>query len=785
MNSYLQLLFPISKNRLFFYTSAFLRLSVLSAIFCLSASAQNTANEIEVSVKDKNSAAIAGASIVLRNKKTGLERSAVTNADGTFSFKNLENVEYEVSVLANGFARVDRTLNGGGTVDVVLEPSSLREDVTVYSASRQEELRESLNTKVEVLTEEQIRDTGYETVGELLREVPGVLTRRGSEGTTAGEQIQGIDSRQVLVLFDGFPVIGARGIKRGVLNLDRQSTANLQQVEVVKGASSALFGSDAIGGVINMIPRDATRPFEGDFRVSGGNFGVFDTAGNIGFVRNKLSGIFTLEQHKRNELDLTPTTFDTTIAGFRRTDFYNRFKYQFTDNFSISTLFDSYWNKQTGRAVGEEGNQFSNVKEQSQSYGLTADWQISQRAGLQLRGYFSRWDEITRGNLNNAARTMIPDGNLFERVGQFDGLFSYVLGERQLIQVGGEWRTNRYRGINRLRDDGGNRADTRNVWAQDKISVTNRLTATVGFRFDNHSVFGSAWSPKVALNYRVTEDLNLRASWGRGYRAPDLGQLYYRFLNPTNLYQVIGNPNLSPEHSGSWQVGGEYRAFNRKFRIGTNFFRNDVRNLIDSVSLGFVATPGQLAAIIRANNIDPSFNPVFGRLLFLYKNLANVYTQGVEVDTEIVLPRGFTVGGAYTYLDARDKDKSAYLVGRTDHQGFVKFGYNSTRYGFRTNLRGSFYSDWINSRTEVAQTGTTRLRNVDTVAPGFQLWDLYGAKSLPKNLEVYGSIDNLFDNQDPNTGKLAANGVTPLPLYRAEVGRSFRIGMRWTFGKDR
>lgn len=731
-------------------------------------------NEIEISVKDVNSAAISGANVVLRNTKTGLEQSVMTDANGKFVFRNPNNENYMILVLANGFARSTQEAQTG-KVEFTLQPSVVREEVTVYSASRQEELRESLNAKVEVLTQEQIRDTGYETVGEVLREIPGVLTRRGSEGTGAGEQIQGIDSRQVLVLLDGFPVLGARGIKRGVLNLDRQSTVNLQQVEVVKGASSALFGSDAIGGVINMIPRDAKRPFEGDVRVSGGNFGVFDTAGTVGFVKNKFIGITTFERHKRNEVDLTPTTFDTTIAGFRRTDLYNRFKYQFNDKFSISTLFDGYWNKQAGRAVGEEGNQFANTDEESQSYGLTADWQFSRRGNAQLRGYFSRWDEITRGNLNNTARTMIPDGNLFERIGLVDGMVAYVLGDRQLVQLGGELRTNRYRGINRLRDDGGNRADTRNLWAQDKISVTNRLTATVGIRYDNHSVFGSSVSPKVGLNYRINDNLNLRTSWGRGYRAPDLGQLYYRFLNPTNLYQVIGNPNLSAEHSGSWQVGGEFRGFSRKIRFGANYFRNDVRNLIDSVSLGFVATTGQLNAIIAREGIDPSFRPALNRLLFYYKNLSNIYTQGVEFDTEVVLPKGFTAGGAYTYLDALDKTTDMYLLSRNRNQGFVKFGYVNPEYGFRANLRGSFYSSFINARAA---------NGVETISPGFQIWDLYGSKSLYKRLEVYGSLDNMFDNQDPNTGRFAAGGITPLPLLRAEIGRSFRIGLRWTFGKD-
>jgi outer membrane receptor for ferrienterochelin and colicins len=763
---------PKSEPRIFVFLTIFL------IVLFSAARAQTSGNDLRIAVKDANGAAVAGASVVLRNTRTGLERGAASDTDGVFVFRNLEpGAAFEISILREGFARAEKkSVKAGEQVEIVLQPSKVQAEVTIYSAARQDELRESLNTKVEVLTAAQIRETGYETVGEILREVPGVLTRRGSEGSIAGEQIQGIDSRQVLILFDNFPVIGARGIKRGVLNLDRQSTANLQQVEVVKGASSALFGSDAIGGVINLIPRSASRLFEGDVRVSGGDFGVFDAAGTIGFSRKNLNSIFTLERHKRNEVDLTPTTFDTTLPGFHRTDFYARPQYKFSEKFKLTSLFDGYWNRQTGRALGEEGNQFNQISENSQAYGLTADWQFGERGNAQFRGYFTRWDEITRGQLNNAARTALPDGNLFERLGQLDASATYVLGERQILQFGGEWRTVRYRGINRLRDDAGERADTRNFWAQDKINLTNRLTATVGARFDNHSVFGSAVSPKIGLNLRATRNLNLRVSWGRGYRAPDLGQLYFRFLNPTNFYQVIGNPNLRPEHGGSWQAGGEFQAFNRRVRIGANFFRNDVRNLIDSVSLGFIATPAQLNAVVIANGIDSSFRPVVGRLLFYYKNLSNIHTQGFEFDADARLLKNFSVGGAYTYLDARDKKTDLYLPGRNRNQGFVKFAYANDVFGFRTNLRGSFYSSWIVSRTAAG---------IETVAPAFQIWDFYAAKSVwRKNFEIFGAIDNLLDNRDPNTGRTQANGITPLPLYRPEIGRSFRVGMRWNFGRN-
>ena len=731
-------------------------------------------------VVDATGAVVPNAAVVLRNLATGLERVTETDAEGVFSFTLTGTGHYSVTASAAGFARstAETDIPAGAEIFMTLEPAPLAASAVVVSGSRQEELRESLNTRVEVVTRERLRDTGYETVGEALREVPGVLTRRGSETAgAAGEQIQGIDSRQVLVLLDGQPLIGARGIKSGVLNLDRQSTGRLEQVEVVKGASSALYGSDAIGGVINLITRAPKSPLEFSLTASGGSFGVFDGRGEVGFIRDRVSGFFALERHKNNGFDLTPTTFDTTGAGFHRDDFYGKLRFQLAPTISLTTFANGYWNHAEGRAVGEEGNQYSSVDDESQNYGLSADWQLDARTSLQARGYFARYDEISRGRLSAPLNTPLPDGNLFQRYGKLDATVTRIFGERQLLQAGGEWTTDRYRGINRIRSDGGERADTRTLWAQDRVSL-NRFTLTLGGRYDSHSLFGSAFSPKAAVNFRVSQGLTVRASYGRGFRAPDLGQLYYRFLNPTNFYQVIGNPNLRPEHANSYQLGSEFTARRGRIRFGFNLFRNDVENLIESVSLGFITGRAQLNAIIAAEGIDPSFNPVLNRLLFFYKNVRDVRTQGAEFDADILLPHGFAVGGAYTYLDARDETLNVPLTNRNRHQGFARVAWEHPRSDLRMNVRGTFYGSWIVARTT---TGGVR---TDTFTPGFAIWDYYAAQRLFRTesgaLEVFGAVDNFTDSRDPNTGLLGATGA-PLPIYRAEAGRTFRAGLRYTF----
>jgi outer membrane receptor for ferrienterochelin and colicins len=194
--------------------------------------------------------------------------------------------------------------------------------------------------------------------------------------------------------------------------------------------------------------------------------------------------------------------------------------------------------------------------ENAQSFNLAGDWQINDRKAMQARAYFTRFDEITNGFLLPSGAPSRP-GNLFERLGEAGALFSRIRGERQFIQGGAEWAPNTYGGINRLQNDNCNDIDFESVWARDRVSLADRTTVTLGLRFDNHSIFGSAVSPKAGLNLRVTDYWRIRASYGRGFRAPDLGQLFYRFLNPTNFYHVIGNPmGAGAQEKREWRRGG-------------------------------------------------------------------------------------------------------------------------------------------------------------------------------------------------------------------------------------
>jgi len=761
---------------------------VLSALcaphVAVDALAQSTApsdgGHISGAVRDSSGGVIPRPVIVVRQDPSGLERVLSGGTDGTFSLGPLAAGRYTVTVSAPGFAPTSDAIAvpRQAPLNVTLTPAPIVEQVTVVSASRQEELRDTLNTRVDVVTRSRIDETGgQETVGEILRELPGVVTRRGSETAgAAGEQIQGIDSRQVLVLLDGQPMVGARGIKRGgILNLDRQSTARLERVEVVKGAASALYGSDAIGGVINLITREPSSPFEAALALSGGTFGVIGTRLDTGFRGDRTFGLFSVERHQRDGFDLTPGTFDTTGAPYRRYDALVKLQRQFTPSFSLGGVATGYRNRTTGRSNGELGPQEDDLRDRAMNLNVTGRWLTRGSTSVDARASLSSFREASAGRLAPPRSTPLDQGLLREDFRKFDITVARPMGSRQLLQAGVEWARDRYAGTNRLRDEvGGHATDTTVLWGQHRWSATSRLTTTAGVRVDRRSAFETAVSPKIAANLRVTDSLTARASYGRGFRAPDLGQLYYRFLSPSNFYQVIGNPALNPEYANSWQMGAEYVTPRRRARVGINVFRNDVRDLIDSVSLGFVATPAQLADVIAREGLDPSFRPALGRLLLTYRNVSDVVTHGIEVDAQSAPTTSLSVGGAYTYLSARDADNDRALTGRNPQQGHVRVSWQPAATGFRASLRGTFFSSWIAARA------TTVTGVQDAIAPRFALWDAFVSQRIGRGLSAFLTVDNLANSKDPNTGVLLPTGA-PAPIYRPEAGRAARVGVQWSF----
>jgi outer membrane receptor for ferrienterochelin and colicins len=319
--------------------------------------------------------------------------------------------------------------------------------------------------------------------------------------------------------------------------------------------------------------------------------------------------------------------------------------------------------------------------------------------------------------------------------------------------------------VNRLvGDNAGQQITTNDVWLQDRIQPFSRLLVTLGVRYQNHSLYGNHTVPRAGASFRVSNHVVVRASYGGGFRAPDLGQLYYRFANPASFYQVIGNPNLRPETSRSINGGADFKM--SRLRLGVNLFRNDVNHLIDYQFVGFPQTQDELNAILAQYNIPADFDPLLGRATFIYLNFNRIYTEGVEFNGSYAVTPELTFSGAYTYLDAKDKDTDLDLANRHHHQGFLKAEYNRRPWGLLANVRGRLFSDWLLDPT------------TNHKAFGYRVWDVYLSKSLVRGLSAFGTIENLLDSRDK---KLEQD---PPSYDRADYGRTLRIGLRYTFSRE-
>ncbi len=742
-------------------------------------------------IADPEGLPVPNLAVTIRSVLSGASIVVTTGADGTFTARGLTSGFYEITASKPGLTLDARRVlvSAGETLeagDLALAVARTREDVVV-SASRVTELESDTPTKVLSISKDEIRHTGYERVGDVLADVPGVVTRTQSYGVglQAGEQIDGIDTKETAVLLDGLPIVGARGINSGVVDLNQQAIGPVERVEVVKGAASALYGTDAIGGVINLVSREPSAPLDLDATISGGSLGVFDSRASLGGRWNTLTAFLDVEHHQRDGYSLLPNNASTVGADEHRQDVLAKVRYAISPHAALSFTGTSYDNHQQGRgtsvSVDPSTGRFSSAptslrsNDDGQTAAVTGDFTLSASTSLQVRGYTSTYDERSNSRLLTVGveGPEFDIGTLHEAYRRADATISRQLGRWQFVQAGYEGAHDAYRGDNRIVGaNAGQALSTHDVWIQDRIQPASAVVITLGGRYQHNSQFGDHFVPKAGLVYRATNHLTLRGAAGQGFRAPNLGELYYHLVHLEYGYQVIGNPTLEPETSRSYSGGATFAA--GRYQLSLNTFRHDLRNLINYVSVCDV-TSGQncsgaaLDAIMAQYGVPPSFeydSSGGAYFTFVNVNVDRARTQGLDVDGRVALTRELAFSGAYTYLSAIDTTTSVWLPYRSRHQGHVKLEYSLPAWGLVANVRGTFFGRWPTSADETGPSDFSY---------AYQIWNLYASKTLVRGLRVFGAVDNLGDSRDR---KLTDAQPT---FDRPDYGRTARLGVQYTF----
>ena len=600
-------------------------------------------------------------------------------------------------------------------------------DEVVVTGTKTEQRLKDTPVITEIITRSEIEATGAENIGEVLEHRVGIVVDRDAHGD--GVQLQGLDSDYILILLDGEPQVGRIA---GKLDLARIAVENVERIEIVKGASSALFGSAAMGGVINVITRKASSPFAAQFTNNFETYNTIDSRSVVELKRDKFNALLTFTANRRNPIDLDESDLTTTIDGYQNWTHSARTEYQLTSKSTLLFSGQYFAQKQEGVSENEEVvfDRLGDIDNFIGSVGT--GYQLGSRSKLMGKIYATRYhDESTVIDRSTSltASSNITVQDLIKGEAQFDT----ALGSKNQLTVGAELI---FENLESQRITGGEKdVTTDSVFFQNEFRPIANLALVLGGRLDYHSEFGTHFSPKLSGMYHVTRDVTIRTSFGQGFRAPNFKDLYLDFSNPTSGYQVLGNPDLQPESSGSWNLGVEYQ-FKSVLLGRVHLYRNNLKNLIEAERIG---------------------TSVLGGSKFQYFNVSEAFTEGIEVEISTYSIGGFSATIGYAHLNGEDKETGLALLNRSKHSGNLKLAYTNGDAGFNVDLRGRYASRW-----GFFDDGDKVLED-EEYAPSNWIWNLRGSKQVLKWLKASVGVNNIFDFK--------------IPTFYTFTGRSFYGGL--------
>ncbi len=578
---------------------------------------------------------------------------------------------------------------------------------TVVTGTRLPQEKKDSAVSIEVVTRRQIRESGARDVVEALQARPGVELVQNVGNIAL--RMQGLGPEYNVVLIDGQRTVGR---VNGGVDLSRLSVENIEQIEIVKGPSSVLWGSDALAGTVNIITRRPTRPFAGDGTISFGTLTQFDVragaeASGEGWGLSANAGY-----RHRDAYDWDPSTPATSGSSLDQVQGSLRATVGAHDDSGPRGGARVAFTRRAQLGVDSSGTG-AVIDRRTRDNILEAqlDGRIPvARGGLGLTLSGSVFDRrYILDQRNSSALDDVQD--TLDLNAQLDAQFDQRLGDTNVAVVGGQFLYERL-ATPRLNSSSGHRVRGA-LFLQDTWSPLAALSAVGGVRLDLDSGFGAAVTPRLSVRAVPHSTLTVRASVGLGFRAPSFQELLLDFENPSVGYVVLGNPDLKPERSFGAHVGLEWTP-TRLWLVTLDGFWNELWDMI-----GYTSS---------------SQNEV---LRYQYINVARARSRGMELSAGVTPLPGLSVLGGYTLTDARNLTEDRPLEAQGAHRWFGQVRYRNRQWGFTAQLRFSV----TGQRPFTTDTGTSW-------SQPFGMLDARLGKSINPHLEVFLAGANLLNAGD-------------------------------------
>jgi len=597
-------------------------------------------------------------------------------------------------------------------LDVAAKAGAAGVAEVVVTATRSAQPIEKIGQSVTVLTTQTIERSQAVTAVELLAQTPGVsFVRNGGPGTSTSLNIRGAENQHTVVLIDGVKLNDPSSTQGG-FNSGNLLVGDISRIEVLRGAQSTLWGSQAIGGVVNIVTREPSKPFESSLDAEAGARKTAYLRGGIGGASERVvwraaGGYYTTD-------GFSAYRFGREDDGYHNAGASGRVRVNLTD--AVSAEVRSVYSK--GRndfdAVGADSAEFGRTEELVVYAGLN----VALLEGRLKNRFGFAYTDTDRENYNpvRAAQPLTFDAAGKNRRWEYQGVFA--ISERWTATFGAESESARMRTRSPTATAANppfvrGKAGIDSVYGQLQAEVVPGLTLTGGLRYDDHDTFGGHTVGQVAGAWALNEgNTVLRASWGQGFRSPGLYELYSEY----------GNTDLSPESFDSWDAGGEQRFWEGKARVSATFFHRDADNEIRFNSCTATSTD----PLCRVNGVTR-----FG----YYRNVLKTKAQGVELAGQITPVEGLDLSGNYTWTDA--ETDSGANAGKQLTRRPKNMWNASAAYRWPVGLSTS---------AAIRHVGKTFNNDANTVVvKAYTVVDVRASYPLTDQIEVFGRVENLFD----------------------------------------
>jgi outer membrane receptor for ferrienterochelin and colicins len=493
----------------------------------------------------------------------------------------------------------------GAAAEEIMELKQL-----VVTANRYQEDSFDLPINIEIIDEEQIAKSQANNLGDLLKNSAGIQIKdNGGPGGQKTIHLRGSSASQVLILLDGQKINSSQN---GEFDLAQILLSNVKKVEIIKGPASAVYGANALGGVVNIITKTAADLQKSELVLGMGSANTYQTSFNYGTRLNKGDIVFSF-----GSLNSAGFRDDTDHDELDRYFLSTKINRSLTPNTKL--LFALNYHDSQKDIPGTISTPTPEAEQETKrnTYQLKLLNQLAHK-DTELVIYYKDQNQIYDEDTTISGESDHKTKELSYNLNQIQYF------ARNTLSYGVEYNKDKIDSS----DNGKHDFVTKSVYLNDKIKLAERITVNAGLRYDDHEKFGSATSPRIGLVYKLNRHNNLFFSYGEAYRTPTFNDLYW----PKTKYSE-GNSDLEAEESKSYEIG--YKSNYNSFGLNLSFFRRESDNLIDWAA--------QDDKIWRPSNVDEA------------------QADGIELNLSKSLTDKFKLEYQHTYLDSRDKNTDRLL----------------------------------------------------------------------------------------------------------------------------